>query len=123
MKHSVRSSNDTERDEVVEMIRNNANSINASLKEKNPYSGWKYNEKSNLRKVFEDIYKEMYDEDLVINVVHAGLECGIFISKKKDLDCVSIGPTILGAHTPDEKVDIESVNRTYEYLIRVLENL
>ena len=123
MKHSIRSSNDTERDEVVEMIRNNADSINASIKEKNPYSGWKYNEKSNLRKVFEDIYKEKYDEDLVINVVHAGLECGIFISKKKDLDCVSIGPTILGAHTPDEKVDIESVNRTYEYIIRVLENL
>ena len=123
MKHSIRSSNDTERDEVVEMIRSNADSINASIKEKNPYSGWKYNEKSNLRKVFEDIYKEMYDEDLVINVVHAGLECGIFISKKKDLDCVSIGPTILGAHTPDEKVDIESVNRTYEYIIRVLENL
>ena len=123
MKHSVRSSNDTERDEVVNMIRENANSINASLELKNPYSGWKYNENSPLRKVFDEIYKEMFDEDLVINVVHAGLECGIFISKKKDLDCVSIGPTILGAHTPDEKVEIDSVKRTFNYLVKVLENL
>lgn len=123
MKHSVRSSNDTERDEVVNMIRENANNINASLELKNPYSGWKYNENSPLRKVFDEIYKEMFDEDLVINVVHAGLECGIFISKKNDLDCVSIGPTILGAHTPDEKVEIDSVKRTFNYLVKVLENL
>lgn len=123
MKHSVRSSNDNERDEVVEMIRENASTINASVKLKNPYSGWKYNDNSPLRKLLEKIYLEMFDEELKINVVHAGLECGIFIGKKKDLDCVSIGPTIIGAHTPDEKVEIESVNRTYNYLVEVLESL
>ncbi len=123
IKHSVRSSSDVERDEVVDMIKSNANSINASVETKNPYSGWKYNEKSSLRSLLERLYKEMYDEDLVINVVHAGLECGIFLGKRNDLDCVSIGPTILGAHTPEEKVEIESVNRTYEYLIKILENL
>ncbi len=123
MKHSVRSSNDNERDEVVNMIRENADSINASIEVKNTYSGWKYNEESNLRKIFESVYNEMFDKDLIINVVHAGLECGIFIGKNNKLDCVSIGPTIIGAHTPDEKVEIESVNRTYNYLIKVLENL
>ena len=123
IKHSVRSSSDIERDEIVEMINNNATSINALVETKNPYSGWKYNENSHLRSLLEKIYKEMYEEDLTINVVHAGLECGIFVGKRNNLDCVSIGPTILGAHTPEEKVDIESVNRTYEYLIKILENL
>ena len=105
------------------MIKENANSINALVETKNPYSGWKYNENSNLRTLLEKIYKEMYNEDLTINVVHAGLECGIFVGNRNDLDCVSIGPTILGAHTPEERVEIESVNRTYEYLIKILENL
>lgn len=123
IKHSVRSSSDIERDEIVEMINNNATSINALVETKNPYSGWKYNKNSPLRNLLEKIYKEMYEEDLTINVVHAGLECGIFVGKRNNLDCVSIGPTILGAHTPEEKVDIESVNRTYEYLIKILENL
>ena len=123
IKHSVRSSSDIERDEIVEMINNNATSINALVETKNPYSGWKYNENSPLRSLLEKIYKEMYEEDLTINVVHAGLECGIFVGKRNNLDCVSIGPTILGAHTPEEKVDIESINRTYEYLIKILENL
>ena len=123
MKHSVRSSNDSERDEVVKMITDNASSINAFFETKNPYSGWKYRDNSALRNLLEKIYKDMFDKDLIINVVHAGLECGIFLGKRPELDCVSIGPNILGAHTPTEKVEIESVNRTYDYLIKILENL
>ena len=123
MKHSVRSSNDLERDEVVKMITDNASSINASFETKNPYSGWKFRDNSALRILLEKIYKDMFDKDLIINVVHAGLECGIFLGKRPELDCVSIGPNILGAHTPTEKVEIESVNRTYDYLIKILENL
>ena len=123
MKHSVRSSNDFERDEIVQMIKDNAASINAQIELKNPYSGWKYNENSSLRTLLEKIYKDMFDKELIINVVHAGLECGIFVGKRKNLDCVSIGPNIYGAHTPEEKVEIESVNRTYNYLIKILENL
>lgn len=123
MKHSVRSSSDLERDDVVKMISDNANSIGALVETKNPYSGWKYNKNSPLRTILEKIYYELYEKDLVINVVHAGLECGIFLGKRKDLDCVSIGPTIIGAHTPEERVEIASVNRTYEYLLKILENL
>ena len=123
IKHSVRSSNDTERDEIVEMIKDNANSITGEIELKNPYSGWKYNENSPLRNILGNIYQDMFQDELKINVIHAGLECGIFVGKRKDLDCVSIGPTIIGAHTPEEKVKIASVNRTYDYLIKILENL
>ena len=123
MSHSVRSSNDEERDKVVQMIIENANSIHALFELKNPYSGWKYNDHSILRGVFEEVYQEMFHKDLIINVVHAGLECGVFIGKRKTLDCVSIGPTILGVHTPEERVEIDSVNRTYDYLVAILEKL
>ena len=123
MNHSVRSSNDNERDEVVQMIFNNAQNIQASTELRNPYSGWKFNDNSKLRNIFEEVYQEMFHKDLVIDVVHAGLECGIFIGKRDNLDCVSIGPNILGAHTPEEKVEIASVNRTFDYLIKILEKL
>ena len=92
-------------------------------KTKNPYSGWSFNEKSELRNIACRVYKELFHRDLVINVVHTGLECGIFISKRPNLDCISIGPTILGAHTPEEMADIQSVNRTYDYLVKLLENM
>lgn len=123
IKHSIRSSNDSERDEVVNMIKDNSSKINAKVETKNQYSGWKYSEDSSLRKIFEKIYKEIYGEELIIDVVHAGLECGIFVGKRNDLDCVSIGPNIYGAHTPDERVEIESVNRTYNFIVKILENL
>lgn len=122
-KHSVRSSDDNDRDEIVNMIKDNALSINATVQLKNPYSGWKYSDNSELRNLLEKIYKEMFDKELIINVVHAGLECGIFVGKRSTLDCVSIGPNIYGAHTPEEKVEIESVNRTYNYLVKILEEL
>lgn len=122
-KHSVRSSDDNDRDEIVNMIKDNALSINATVQLKNPYSGWKYRDNSELRNLLEKIYKEMFDKELIINVVHAGLECGIFVGKRSTLDCVSIGPNIYGAHTPEERVEIESVNRTYNYLVKILEEL
>jgi len=52
--------------------------------------------------------------------VHAGLECGILIDKKNDLDCVSIGPNILNIHTTGEKLDLESVERTRKLLFEVI---
>ena len=55
--------------------------------------------------------------------MHAGLECGIFCDKKEDLDPISIGPNILDIHTVKEKLDIESVNRTWKYLLKILQDV
>ena len=53
--------------------------------------------------------------------IHAGLECGILVSKIKDLDVISIGPNIRGAHTPEEYMEIDSVGKTWDVIIKALE--
>mgnify|MGYP001328491726 CR=1 FL=1 len=72
--------------------------------------------------IFSDLDK--YNEEATVMVIHAGLECGIIQSNvEHKLDIVSFGPTITGAHSPDEAVEIKSVGKSYDYLISVIENL
>jgi len=68
-------------------------------------------------------YKRQYGSSPKIEAVHAGLECGIFSGKIPGLDCVSFGPQMDDIHTPSESLYIDSVERTWEYLIKVLEML
>ena len=89
----------------------------------NSLLGWKYQENSPLREYLVKKYHELFRKPLKIEVTHAGLECGLLVNKKKDLDCVSIGPNIIGAHTINEKVEISSVNRMFEYLLLVLKDI
>ena len=69
------------------------------------------------------IYQEMYHKDPTVEAIHAGLECGIFYEKMPGLDCISIGPDILDIHTPQERMNVESVKRVWEYLLNVLKTL
>ena len=62
----------------------------------------------------------MFGKELKIEVIHAGLECGLFYENIPDLDAVSIGPDLIDIHTPNEKMSISSVARTWDYLCNVL---
>ncbi len=84
------------------------------------YPGWEFNKNSVLTKRVADAYRELYKKEPIVCGVHAGLECGILLEKKKDLDCVSIGPNILNIHTTREKLDLESVERTRELILKVI---
>jgi dipeptidase D len=84
------------------------------------YPGWAYNPNSVLTGRVADTYKRLFGKDAIVTGVHAGLECGILLEKKKDLDVISIGPNILNIHTPAEKLDLASVERVRELLIDVL---
>jgi len=86
------------------------------------YPGWEYDPDSVLRQRIVDCYMALYGKEPVVCGVHAGLECGILLEKKKDLDCVSIGPNILNIHTTKEKLDLKSVERTYDLLRMVIES-
>ena len=70
-----------------------------------------------------EVFKRSYGYDAKVIAIHAGLECGIFAGKIKELDCVSIGPTSFDIHTPDERLSISSAIRTYAYIIEVLKNI
>ncbi|RPI75963.1 MAG: aminoacyl-histidine dipeptidase [Ignavibacteriales bacterium] len=87
------------------------------------YPGWKPNVDSPLLKVSQNIFKELFNKDPEIKAIHAGLECGILEGKNPGLDMISFGPTIEGAHSPDEKVNIETVDKFYTLLKRILKEV
>lgn len=84
------------------------------------YPSWEYEPNSKLRELLLSCYEEQYHKKMRVEAIHAGLECGILASKKK-LDIISIGPDILGIHTPRERLNIASTKRTYELLVSLLE--
>ncbi|MCX6149729.1 MAG: aminoacyl-histidine dipeptidase [Ignavibacteriales bacterium] len=87
------------------------------------YQGWKPNLDSEILKISKDVFKKLFGEEPALKAVHAGLECGILGDKYPGLDMISFGPTIEGAHSPDEKVKISTVEKFYNLLKVLLEEL
>jgi dipeptidase D len=87
------------------------------------YPGWQPNFDSNLLKLTEDAFKEQFKKQIEVKAIHAGLECGILKKKFPDMDMVSIGPDIIAAHSPDERVSTKSVEKIWKFLINLLEKL
>ena len=87
------------------------------------YPGWAYKEDSYLREHMKKIYAKMYEKDLKIVAIHAGLECGIFSGKLSGLDCVSFGPNLYDIHTTEERMEVASVQRTWEFILEVLKTM
>jgi dipeptidase D len=69
------------------------------------------------------VYKDMYGKTPEIKAIHAGLECGIINERYPDMDMISFGPTIMGAHSPDERVQISTVSKFWDLLKAVLKNI
>ncbi len=87
------------------------------------YPGWKPNLDSGILKMSKAVYKEIFSKEPEIKAIHAGLECGILGDKKPGLDMVSFGPTIEGAHSPDERVNIKTVEKFYMLLKGILKKV
>ena len=87
------------------------------------YPGWTPNPASPLLATCQRVYQREFKEDSHVQVIHAGLECGIIAAKYPGMDIVSFGPTIRGAHAPGESVDIASVERTWHLLTAILTEL
>lgn len=85
------------------------------------YPAWEYRQDSPLREHLKSIYKEMYNKEMKVEAIHAGLECGIIYEKMPGIDIVSIGPDTFRVHTIDEKISISSTIRVYQFLERILE--
>ena len=102
------------------MLEGCAKAFGGQGKTLSEYPAWQYNPDSEICHILEDTYREVYGKDPVVSTVHAGLECGIFLGKRPDLDCVSFGPDLLDIHSFNEKLDIASTQRTWEYLKAVL---
>lgn len=84
------------------------------------YPGWPYARESKLRNLCLKVYREQYGKEAEVEVIHAGLECGILSDKIPGLDCISMGPNMFDVHTPDERISISSVARVWEFIKAVL---
>ena len=87
------------------------------------YPGWKPNPNSTILKEMQEIYEQMYGKKPAVLSIHAGLECGLLGAKYPNWDMISCGPTICFPHSPDEKVNIPSVEKFWKYLKETLKNV
>ncbi|MNR43496.1 Cytosol non-specific dipeptidase [compost metagenome] len=84
------------------------------------YPGWAPNPASPLLALFQQVYRQQFGADSGVQVIHAGLECGIIGAKYPQMDMVSFGPNIRGAHAPGERVEVASVGKAWQLLQAVL---
>jgi dipeptidase D len=108
---------------AAEMVRSVFELAGAETSHSDSYPGWTPNPGSGLLKIAVGSYKKLFDTEPVVRSIHAGLECGLFLEKYPDLDMISIGPTIKGAHSPDERLNIETVGKFWNHLKEILENI
>ena len=97
--------------------------LNTPYKTFGVYPAWEYRENSPLRDVCCQTYYELSKNQARVIAIHAGLECGVFASKIKDFDCVSIGPSMHDVHTTRERLSISSTESFYAMLLKILEKL
>ncbi|HKJ06941.1 MAG TPA: M20/M25/M40 family metallo-hydrolase, partial [Flavobacteriaceae bacterium] len=87
------------------------------------YPGWKPNVKSPILKTMTETYQKLFDSQPNVIACHAGLECGILGTNYPEMDMISFGPTIKGAHSPDERASIKSTKKFWEFLLKTLESI
>ena len=116
----LRSSVDSARDDLEVMIRSVFELAGAASIFDGGYPGWKPESDSPILKVMEGVYRSTFGETAGVKAIHAGLECGIIGGAYPDLDMISFGPTICFPHSPDEKVNVASVGRFWEFLVETL---
>ncbi len=116
----TRSSSESRKDEICSSIESVFSLAGAKVEILNPYPGWQPNAKSPTSDMMAKLFEEMFNKSAKVQVVHAGLECGIILDSTPGLDIVSFGPNIRNPHSPDEYVEIDSVERFYKYFVKTL---
>ena len=120
---SVRSSVNSEKEELLQRLRDMANFYGAAYSQMGEYPAWEYKADSKLRDLMVKTYTDMFGKEPQVVAIHAGLECGLLSEKLPGLDCVSIGPQMHDIHTSREKLEITSTERTWKFLLEVLKAL
>ncbi len=117
----VRSTVEKEKEDLMEKLSDIATELGGTIFIDCEYATWEYSPESKLRNKMVEIYKRQNGKEPRVEVIHAGLECGILSGKLPGLDCVSIGPDILDIHSPRERLSISSTERVISLILAVLE--
>ncbi|MCR5145158.1 MAG: aminoacyl-histidine dipeptidase [Lachnospiraceae bacterium] len=118
--YSVRSSKESEKIELIELIKHMASYVGGKSKVEGVYPGWDYKNDNKIERIMVEEYKKIYGEAPRVEGIHAGLECGIMISKMPDLEAISFGPQMYDIHTFKERLSISSTERTWNLLVNTL---
>ncbi|HNX43904.1 MAG TPA: aminoacyl-histidine dipeptidase [Bacteroidales bacterium] len=119
----LRSSVDSSQDDLGNMIQSVFELAGASVELNGKYPGWKPNMNSPILNTMQNVYQKLYGKIPGIKAIHAGLECGILSGAYPHWDMISFGPTLCYPHSPDEKVNIASVEKFWKFLTTTLENI
>ncbi len=119
---SQRSDVDSEKMNIANMVEAVFKMAGAEVEHSEGYPGWAPNPDSPVVKVAVESYKRLFGKAPVVRSIHAGLECGLFLEKYPKMDMVSFGPTLRGVHSPDEKVNIKTVEMWWSHLVDMLEH-
>lgn len=118
-----RSSVESTKDDVATTVRNPFDMMGCEVVQGGDYPGWQPNPDSAILTIMSRLYQEKFNKEPNIKACHAGLECGILLKHLPNVDMISFGPNIRGAHSPDEKVQISSVQKYWSYLLDILQDI
>ena len=120
----------SQRSNVMSNLTNMGNTIKAVFQlagaevvQGDRYPAWQMNPNSELTKIVVDTYKKLFGKEPKVIGIHAGLECGLFSEKYPNLDMVSMGPTLRGVHSPDERLLIPTVQIVWDHLLEIMKNI
>lgn len=123
LQNLTRSSVNTEKTDLANAVRSALELCGATVTTDGDYTGWTPNPDAAIVKLMSGLYKEMFGHEADVNACHAGLECGILGQNYPGMEMISFGPTIRGAHSPDEKAQISSVQKFWGFLLETLKRI
>ncbi|MFP4461776.1 MAG: aminoacyl-histidine dipeptidase [Thermotogota bacterium] len=122
--NSTRSSVESKKVEINRKLEELADYTGCLFDNDSDYPGWKYREDSRLREHMRRVYQDLYGKEPVVEAIHAGLECGLFLDVISDeLDMIAMGPNMHDVHTPDEHLELDSAARVYDFLTESLKRM
>ncbi len=119
----TRSSVDSEKMDLANALKCTFELMGAAVDFKGSYPGWTPNPDASIVKIMSDLYTEMYHEKALVSACHAGLECGILGTNYPGMEMISFGPNIRGAHSPDEKAQISSAQKFWDFFLETLKRI
>ncbi len=120
---SQRSSVESAKTYAMQMVESVFTLAGAEVTHSDGYPGWAPNPSSRLLQLTSESYRSLFGEEPLIKAIHAGLECGLFLEKYPELDMISFGPTLRGVHSPDERLEIATVDKFWKLLLETLKRV
>lgn len=118
-----RSSLENSKYEIAEVVEKCMTESGAEVTHSEGYPGWKPDIRSEILRITKQSYRNLFGKDPQVRAIHAGLECGLIYQKINDIDMISFGPTIKGAHTPEEMIEVKTAKMFWDLLTDVLKNI